>query len=330
MSTTPRLISDTECAQRKCASTTTGCWGECNLKRNPFVLSTNAQFEAVKVAEPAKDHAVQQAQNWAMEAKTQRETVLSILRYFGLPEHDWEALRLISAKVAAEPSNQATSIDTPEFSHLMCKLIDALQDMETSMPFDIARSKLVEFIDERLANVARLSPAPVEALTVEQRTKIERAARMLGTLGFTGPCADVLEILASTNLAATSVRDAAPSLIPVTERLPHKATMVLVTDGADHALAYQRYDLGETVWYDAHDDSPNDVRLGFTPTHWAKVPIVGESLSTAASNSQPTFELRANAGPEHGDGPVDRMIAAAPLPQYPYAGNSQPTPGEKS
>jgi hypothetical protein len=42
-----------------------------------------------------KDNAVQQAQQWAQEARTQRETVLSILRYFGLPEHDYEALHLI-------------------------------------------------------------------------------------------------------------------------------------------------------------------------------------------------------------------------------------------
>jgi hypothetical protein len=46
-----------------------------------------------------KDNAVQQAQQWAQEARTQRETVLSILRYFGLPERDYEALTLIRQKV---------------------------------------------------------------------------------------------------------------------------------------------------------------------------------------------------------------------------------------
>jgi len=45
-----------------------------------------------------KENAVHQAQMWALEARTHRDTVLSILRYFGLPEHDWEALSLIKAK----------------------------------------------------------------------------------------------------------------------------------------------------------------------------------------------------------------------------------------
>jgi hypothetical protein len=45
-----------------------------------------------------KENAVQQAQGWAQEARTQRATVLSILRYFGLPERDYEALALIKAK----------------------------------------------------------------------------------------------------------------------------------------------------------------------------------------------------------------------------------------
>jgi hypothetical protein len=61
-------------------------------------------------------------------------------------------------------------------------------------------------------------------------------------------------------------------LIPVAERPPHKATMVIATDGSNYALAYQRYDLGETVWYDANDPSTDDVRLDFVPTHWAEVP----------------------------------------------------------
>lgn len=49
--------------------------------------------------ESAKGHAVLQAQSWAQEARAQRATVLEILRYFGLPEHDWEALRLIKEKL---------------------------------------------------------------------------------------------------------------------------------------------------------------------------------------------------------------------------------------
>jgi hypothetical protein len=52
----------------------------------------------------AKDNAVLQAQIWAQEARTQRATVLEILRYFGLPERDWEALRLIKAKIEGDAS----------------------------------------------------------------------------------------------------------------------------------------------------------------------------------------------------------------------------------
>lgn len=49
----------------------------------------------------AKDNAVQQARRWAQEARTQRAIVLDILRYFGLPERDWEALRLIRQHIEA-------------------------------------------------------------------------------------------------------------------------------------------------------------------------------------------------------------------------------------
>jgi hypothetical protein len=54
----------------------------------------------------AKDSAIQQAQQWAQEARTHRSTVLDILRYFGLPERDWEALSLIKAKLEAAPAAQ--------------------------------------------------------------------------------------------------------------------------------------------------------------------------------------------------------------------------------
>lgn len=52
----------------------------------------------------AKENVVQQAQQWAQEARTQRATVLDILRYFGLPENDWEALRLIKERLVVQPS----------------------------------------------------------------------------------------------------------------------------------------------------------------------------------------------------------------------------------
>ena len=57
---------------------------------------------AASDADPAaKESLVKQAQQWAEEAKYQGATVLEILRYFGLPEHDYEALTLIKAHVEA-------------------------------------------------------------------------------------------------------------------------------------------------------------------------------------------------------------------------------------
>lgn len=53
--------------------------------------------KAVVEAERAKEHAIQQAQQHAMEARTQRDMVLDILRHFGCAEEDWHALELIKA-----------------------------------------------------------------------------------------------------------------------------------------------------------------------------------------------------------------------------------------
>jgi hypothetical protein len=65
--------------------------------------------------EAAKDNAVLQAQIWAQEARTQRATALDILRYFGLPEHDWEALRLIQrAGIAGVAPPRGPSISQDE------------------------------------------------------------------------------------------------------------------------------------------------------------------------------------------------------------------------
>jgi hypothetical protein len=83
-----------------------------------------------------------------------------------------------------------------------------------------------------------------------------------------------------TYLAAAplpQVQSEALDWVKVSDRLPHKTTMVLVTDGADHALAYQRYDMGETVWCDAHNDEVRDVPLTFTPKHWLEIPHVQDA-----------------------------------------------------
>ena len=57
------------------------------------------------VSEAARENLVQQAQQNAMEARTQRGTVLDILRHFGCPEEDWNALTLV--KEAHEKEVQA-------------------------------------------------------------------------------------------------------------------------------------------------------------------------------------------------------------------------------
>jgi hypothetical protein len=80
----------------------------------------------------------------------------------------------------------------------------------------------------------------------------------------------IRHLLKSKCVSLMAFKDA--PMTSVADELPHKATMVLVTNGDDYALAYQRYDFGETVWYDAHDESDNDVPLSFTPTHWVDVP----------------------------------------------------------
>ena len=48
-----------------------------------------------------KENAVQQAQIWAQEARSQRATVLGILKALGLPEQDYNAERLVLSHVGA-------------------------------------------------------------------------------------------------------------------------------------------------------------------------------------------------------------------------------------
>lgn len=35
----PRQIPDSECVQSKCGCVTTGCWGECSMKRSPVIFT---------------------------------------------------------------------------------------------------------------------------------------------------------------------------------------------------------------------------------------------------------------------------------------------------
>jgi hypothetical protein len=74
--------------------------------------------------------------------------------------------------------------------------------------------------------------------------------------------------------------------------LPHKATMVVVTDFENYALAYQRYDLGETRWFDAHIDTDRDVPLDFVPTHWLEIPGRDQGVLDDALDADDIAKLR--------------------------------------
>lgn len=58
----------------------------------PAPAELTTEVERLKAA---KANLIQRARMWCYEARAQRATLLGILRRFGLPEHDWEAKRLI-------------------------------------------------------------------------------------------------------------------------------------------------------------------------------------------------------------------------------------------
>jgi hypothetical protein len=57
-----------------------------------------------------KENVVQQARQWAQEARMQRSTVIGILKALGLPERDWEAQSLVLAHVASIKSAAPASV----------------------------------------------------------------------------------------------------------------------------------------------------------------------------------------------------------------------------
>lgn len=131
---------------------------------------------AQQQASTATGNAVQQAQNWAMEAKTQRATVLSILNYFGLPEHDYEALALIKAKVKAaqeqvaivpsvvaflDAAREEQIIDAGEAAELLGlwkrmpapahALTDAIPEWERTVPLCPTEPEMIEAMEAEIA-----------------------------------------------------------------------------------------------------------------------------------------------------------------------------------
>jgi hypothetical protein len=92
----------------------------------------------------AKDNAVLQAQIWAAEARGQRATVLEILRYFGLPEHDWEALRLIREKLEGTAAPGVTPSPAPRIEALARAYGQACHDAKSGEAMDAALRALLD------------------------------------------------------------------------------------------------------------------------------------------------------------------------------------------
>jgi hypothetical protein len=77
-----------------------------------------AATTAQPIADPnAKNNAVQQAQIWAQEARTQRSIVRDILTYFGLPDRDYKALALIKEKI--EGAQPIADVSAPTDEQIM-------------------------------------------------------------------------------------------------------------------------------------------------------------------------------------------------------------------
>lgn len=152
------------------------------------VESLAAQAKApASVKDGAKDNAVLQAQSWAQEARTQRATVLDILRYFGLPEHDWEALRLIKAKLEGA-SVQDTA---PSEREVMQELLVLLEELKPLAAYGVVGSRDIDQATRQRA-IASLESKLSAALAAPTYTRAdyEKAERerpkhdaILGVLG---------------------------------------------------------------------------------------------------------------------------------------------------
>jgi hypothetical protein len=112
----------------------------------------------------AKSHLIQQAQIWHDEAKTQRATVLDILRHFGLPENDWEAKRLIIAHLAGQ--SQATMQAVPAGKWTISRLHDmgTVSDERGELVAQTYFSTAKAFMDAHNASLA--APVAKEAPAV--------------------------------------------------------------------------------------------------------------------------------------------------------------------
>jgi hypothetical protein len=92
----------------------------------------------------AKSHVILQAQIWHMEAVTQRDGVIGILRRLGLPERDWEAKRLIVshiAKLTGAPVPRVGGITLPNWGKNRASQAATTTPIDPDFIADLERSR---------------------------------------------------------------------------------------------------------------------------------------------------------------------------------------------
>jgi hypothetical protein len=112
----------------------------------------------------AKENLIQQAQQWAGEARAQHDTVLSILRHFGCPEESWHALELIksAAPVASKEAVSATeAADWRENVASQCAAT-ATSDIAASVLVDGGSGTLRALLNDAAAALRYQPPAVTE------------------------------------------------------------------------------------------------------------------------------------------------------------------------
>jgi hypothetical protein len=136
---------------------------------NEVTAQRDALREQLGVACLAKENAVQQAQQHAMEARTQRGTVLDILRHFGCPEEDWHALSLVKAALAS-PQQHAQAAQ-PDAGTPLARLEWILAELgklfpDESIKYGAAPPELAYF--ERIVRLVAAQPLLAQAEPLSQ------------------------------------------------------------------------------------------------------------------------------------------------------------------
>lgn len=104
---------------------------------------------AAPATEQVRESVAQQAQQWALEAKTQRATVLSILRHLGLPENDWEALSLIQAAQASPAKPDLAGLT------ILYKELGQIKWMGSDAGWDLAIDAVRKRVEALLAAITK-------------------------------------------------------------------------------------------------------------------------------------------------------------------------------